>query len=370
MNRTYNRAYKFRLLPTKEQEIMFAKIFGCVRFIWNKMLEYAMNYYNEHKKSGYSTPAQYKSEFPWLKEVDSLALANVQLNLKKGYQAFFEERAQAPKFKSKHGSKQSYTTNNQEASQAIRLHDGNLRLPKVGFVKLIQHRPIKDGEKIKTCTISKSASGKYYVSIMVEGAAPVQHIKPRTEKIVGLDFSMTSLYVSSMGEIANYPRYYRMAEERLRILSRNVSRKKKGSKNRRKARLRLARWHEHIAYMRSDFLHKLSYALANTYDAVIVESLNMQAMSQALHFGKSVADNGWGRFLTFLEYKLIDRGKQLVRIDKWFPSSKKCSQCGTIKEALSLSERLYDCAMCGHIQDRDLNAALNIRTAGMAGIAW
>ena len=368
----YNKAYKFRLLPTKAQENFFARTFGCARFIWNKLLGYADGYYKEHGKTGFTTPAKFKTEYIWLKEVDSLALTNVQLNLEKAYKAFFKKTTKFPKYKSKKDTRQSYTTNNQEASNAIRIEDNTIRLPKIGAVKFIQHRQLKKTEKIKNCTISKSPSGKYYVSINVEGVSEIKKITPNAEKVLGLDFAMNGLYVSSEAEIANYPRYYRKAEAKLHKLSRNVSRKVKGSNNRHKARLKLAKLHETIRNLRDDFLHKLSYYLSNTYDVIVTEDLNMHDMSQALNFGKSVADNGWGRFLRFLEYKLLDRGKQLIKVDKWFASSKICSNCGTEKDQLSLSTREYVCdnKNCNLIIDRDYNAALNIRTAGMAGIAW
>lgn len=368
--KTYNKAYKYRLLPTREQKVLLSKTFGCVRFIWNKMLGHCLQAYKEHGKVEYITPAYFKKEFVWLKEVDSLALANVQLNLKRAFQNFFNEVAGFPHFKSKKHLTKNYTTNNQEASQAIRIENSRIRLPKLGFVRFIQHRHIKESEKIKSCTIKRTASGNYYISVLIEGISDIKQKKPLPEKVLGLDFSMTSLFVSNLGEIANYPRYFRTDEEKLHALSRNVSRKERGSNNYRKAMIKLARWHEHIANKRNDFLHKMSFQLAELYDVIIVENLNMHDMSQALNFGKSVADNGYGKFRRFLEYKLLDRGKQFIKIDKWFPSSKMCSSCGNIKQELSLSERTYECEACGISEDRDINAAKNIRTAGMAGIAW
>ena len=372
MTTKYNKAYKFRLLPNKEQEIYFVKCFGCVRFIWNKLLSYSDNYYKEHGKTNYITPAKYKSEYEWLREVDSLALANTQLNLKKAYQAFFNKKAKFPKYKSKKDTRQSYTTNNQEASNAIRIEDNFIKLPKIGLVKFIQHRQLKTHEKIKSCTISKSPSGKYYISIVVEGISEIKQVKPQADKVLGLDYAMNGFYVSSEGGIYNYPRYYRNRESKLHKLSKSVSRKIKGSNNRNKAKLKLAKWHDKVSNMRNDFLHKLSTKLANSYDAIIVEDINMRDMSQALHFGKSVADNGWGKFRQYLSYKLLDLGKQFIKINKWFPSSKTCSQCGTIKQELSLSDRVYICdnIECKLTLDRDINASLNIRTAGMAGVAW
>ena len=366
----YNKAYKFRLLPNQEQVILFAKTFGCSRFIWNKLLDYADKYYKEHGKTDYTTPARFKAEFEWLKEVDSLALANVQLNLKRAYTAFFRKSAKFPRFKSKKDIKQSYTTNNQNGT--IRIEDNTIKLPKVGNVNFIQHRSLKVNEEIKSCTVSRSPSGKYYISVLVEGVLEVEEVNPRPEKVLGLDYAMNGFYVDSTGKIANYPRYYRIAEEKLHKLSRGVSRKQKGSNNRYKARLKLAKWHERISNMRNDFLHKLSNKLANVYDAIIVEDVNLHDMSQALRFGKSIADNGFGIFRQYLNYKLLDRGKQFIKLNKWFASSQICSKCGTKNANLQLSDRIYHCINqeCNHEQDRDLNAAINIRTAGMAEIAW
>mgnify|MGYP003426487292 FL=1 len=193
----YNKAYKFRIFPNSEQITLFAKTFGCVRFVWNRMLEYADKYYKEHGKTGYITPAKFKPEFIWLKEVDSLALANAQINLQKAYQAFFHKTANFPKFKGKKDTRQSYTTNNQDASNAIRIEGNAIRLPKYGLVRVIQHRQFKAGEKIKNCTISKAPSGKYYVSIAVEGVSQIKQVKPQADKVLGLDFAMNGLFVSS-----------------------------------------------------------------------------------------------------------------------------------------------------------------------------
>ena len=365
----YNKAYKFRLLPNKEQHVLFLKTFGCVRFIYNKILDYTHAFYKEHGKYGSLTPAKFKEEFHWLKEVDSLALANAQLNLEKAYRGFFSKKSGFPRYKSKKDTRHTYTTNNQK-SNCLRIEGNSIKLPKIGLVRFIEHRQIRAEEEIKNCTVTRSPSGKYYISVIVEGVSQIKPIKLSPERVIGLDFSMSQLYVASDGKIANYPRYYRHDEKKLYFLQRAVSRKKKGSNNRYKARLKLARWHEHITNKRQDFLHKLSCTLANKSDAVVVEDLNMKGMSQALNFGKSVSDNGWGMFLAFLGYKLVDRGKQLIKIDKWFASSKICSACGNTKKILPLSQRVYDCEKCGHMQDRDRNASLNIRTAGMAEIAW
>ena len=189
-------------------------------------------------------------------------------------------------------------------------------------------------------------------------------MQKEVQAVIGLDFSMNTLYVDSEGKRANYPRFYRQALEKLAKEQRVLSRRKKGSNRWHKQRLKVAKLHEKIANQRKDFLHKLSRQIADQYDCVAIEDLNMKGMSQALHFGKSVADNAWGMFTSFLQYKLEEQGKQLIKIDKWFPSSKTCSKCGRIKDSLSLSKRLFCCG-CGLVADRDTNAAINIKKEGM-----
>lgn len=358
-----NKAYKFRLYPNKEQEIMLAKTFGCTRFIYNQMLADKIKHYKECKEKLNNTPAQYKTEFEWLKEVDSLALANAQMNLQTAYNNFFNSpKVGFPKFKSKHKNRMSYTTNNQKGS--IRLEYGKIKLPKVGFVKIKQHRIIPEDQIIKSCTVSKTPSGKYFVSILVE----YEFEQPETEldfdKIIGLDMDMKHLFTDSNGIRADYPRYYRQALDKLAREQRKLSKCKKGSSNRNKQRLSVAKIHEKIANQRKDFLHKLSHQITNDCDGVCIEDLNMRAMGQCLNLGKSVADNGWGMFTTFLLYKLFDQGKPLIKIDKWFPSSKMCSECGLINDNLTLADREWTCE-CGTHHDRDWNAAINIRREGI-----
>lgn len=358
-----NKAYKFRIYPNEEQKIIFAKTFGCARFIYNKMLSDKIDYYQQTKQRLNNTPAQYKTEFEWLKEVDSLALANAQMNLQKAFTNFFTNpKSGFPKFKSKHRHRKSYTTNNQKRS--ITLENGYLKLPKlVDLVKVKQHRQIPKDHKIKSVTISQTPSGKYYASILCEYENQIQTVEPKT--FLGLDFSMKELYVASDNTSAEYPRYFRKSQKKLAREQRKLSKCVIGSQNRNKQRLKVAKLHERVANQRKDFLHRLSRQIANTYDCVCIEDLDMKAMSQALNFGKSVADNGWGMFTTFLKYKLEDLGKQLIKIDRWFPSSKTCSNCGNVKENLSLSDRVYHCDYCGITINRDYNASMNIKNQGM-----
>lgn len=358
-----NKAYKFRIYPNAEQQIILTKTFGCVRFIYNQMLSDKINHYEETKQKLNNTPAQYKSKFPWLKEVDSLALANAQMNLQTAYNSFFRNpKIGFPKFKSKKSNRRSYTTNCVNGN--ISIDNGFLKLPKVGLVKLKQHRLILSNYKLKSVTISQTPSGKYYASVLFEYENQIQ--EQELHDFLGLDFSMHGLYKDSNGNEPAYPRYYRQAEERLKREQRKLSLMQKGSKNRSKQRIKVANLHEKVANQRKDFLHKQSRQIANAYDCVCIENLDMKAMSQSLNFGKSIADDGWGMFVTFLKYKLEETGKRLVKVNKFFASSQICNVCGYKNTATkNLSIRAWDCPECGAHHDRDINAAINIRNEGM-----
>lgn len=342
---------------------MFAKTFGCVRFIYNRMLSDKIKYYEETKQKLNTTPAQYKREFDWLKEVDSLALANAQMNLQAAYNHFFKSpKTGFPKFKSKKDNRRSYTTNCVNGN--ISIANGYIKLPKVGFIKLKQHRTIPSNYKLKSVTVSQTPGGKYYASVLFEYENQVQEQKPTT--FLGLDFSMHELYMDSNGNEPGYPRYYRQAEKKLIKEQRKLSKMQKGSNNRTKQRIKVAKLHEKVANQRKDFLHKQSRQITNVYDCVCIEHLDMKAMARSLHFGKSVSDNGWGKFVSFLQYKLKETGKQLVKVDKFFASSQICNVCGYKNtETKNLGIRAWDCPECGTHHDRDVNAAINIRNEGM-----
>ena len=360
-----NKAYRYRIYPTTEQKMMFAKTFGCVRFIYNKMLSDRIDYYKETGQKLNNTPAQYKEEFPWLKEVDSLALANAQMNLNKAYHNILSNRKHfgKPRFKSKKNCRASYSTNNQKGS--VRIEGHKVKLPKVGWVKLCQHRPLPENSIIKTVTISKTPSGKYYISMLVEYENQILPVIPKT--FLGLDFAMHGLYVASDEADAKYPSFLRTAEKRLAKAQRKLSNKQKGSHNREKQRLRVAILHEKVANQRRDFLHKKARYLADRYDVIGIEDISVKAMAKRkkggkFSFGKSVADNGWNMFTNMLEYKLAWQGKQLIKIDKWYPSSQLCHVCGYQNhETKDLSVREWDCPKCGSHHNRDKNAAINIR---------
>ena len=328
-----NKAYKYRIYPTPLQKELLAKTFGCVRFIYNKMLADKIDHYQLTKKSLSNTPAQYKNFYPFLKDVDSLALANAQLNLQTAYRNFFSQKnAGFPRFKSKK-KEASYTTNKVNGNIAV--INNAIKLPKVGYLKAKLHRQLPKNVVIKSVTVRKTATGKYYASILVEYEELKSQSAPITEKkTLGLDYSSSSVYMDSEGNSSNYDQYYRKSEQKLARLQRNLSRKKTGSANYAKQRRKVAGLHEKIACQRLDFLHKQSTAIAKQYDAVCVEEINLRGIARGLHLGKATYDNGFGLFRTLLKYKLEDQGKHFVVIGRWYPSSKTCSCCGHINPDL------------------------------------
>lgn len=270
-----------------------------------------------------------------------------------------------PKFKSRKGSRKSYTTNNQKGSIAI-VENRYVKLPKVGKVKAEIHRQPSDDWNLKSATISQDSDGKFYVSLLFEYETTITPI-PVSENAIGLDYKSDGLYTDSDGNVPEGThKYYRQSQDRLAHAQRKLKHKKKGSKNYKKQQKRIAKIHKHIANQRLDYLQKTSTKIANLYDVVCVENLNMQAMSnKKFGNGKATMDNGYGMFLSMLEYKLTDRGKYFVKVDKWYPSSQICYHCGTIHTRMKdLSIRVMECE-CGFVLDRDYNAALNIKKEGL-----
>jgi len=351
---------------------MLSKTFGCTRMIYNYYLDKRIKLYEKEKITfGYTKCANdltvLKKEKEFLKDVDSISLQQSLRHLDTAFQNFFKNsKAGFPKFKSKKNNNNSYSTvcvNNN-----IKLENGTISLPKIGKVKIRQHRSIPENYILKSVTVNQTPSEKYYVSILFECENQVQKTEP--QKFLGLDFSMRELYVASDGTSANYPRFYRQALKKLEREQRKLSKMQKGSNNRNKQRIKVARLHEKVTNQRKDFLHKQSRQITNAYDCVCIEDLNMKAMSQAMNFGKSVADNGWGMFTTFLQYKLEEAGKQLVRIDKFFASSQLCSVCGyQNSNTKDLSVREWTCPCCQTYHNRDINAAVNIQNEGMHSVS-
>ena len=365
-----NRAYKFRIYPNDEQRILFAKTFGCVRMVYNYWLDRKIRQYEENKTNvTYTVCAKEMAamkktdEYAFLKEVDSVSLQQSLRHLDAAFQNFFRQpKAGFPKFKSKKRNKNSYST--VCINSNITIGNGYLKLPKIGQVRLKQHRSIPNEYKLKSVTVSQTPGGNYYASILFEYENQVQEKK--LQSFLGLDFSMHELYRDSNGNEPAYPGYYRKAEKKLAKEQRKLSRMQKGSKNRDKQRIRVAKLHEKVSNQRKDFLHKQSRQITNACDCVCIEDLDMKAMSQSLNFGKSVMDNGWGMFIAFLKYKLEEQGKRLVKVDRFFASSQICNICGYKNpETKNLAVRAWDCPQCGKHHDRDVNAAINIRNEGM-----
>ena len=370
-----NKAIKYRIYPTREQAVLFAKTFGCCRKVYNLMLADKMESYQATGKFVAVTPAKYKKEYSYLKEVDSLALANAQINLQSAFRSRFTKKRKRkngfPKFKSAKKSRKSYTTNNQKGT--ITLMDSRyIKLPKVGKVKAKIHRQPEMDWQLKSATVSQNSDGKYYVSVLFElESQPSAYVADKTNAI-GLDYASDGLYVDDNGNKGTNHKYYRESHRKLAKAQRRLSRmqgskkKEEKSANYLKQLKKVNRIHRRIANQRLDNLHKISTEIANQYDVVCVESLNMKSMSnKKFGNGKSTMDNGYGMFLKMLEYKFADRKKYFVKVDKWFPSSQICDGCGKVhSEMKNLNNRIMKCD-CGLIIGRDQNAAINIKKEGL-----
>jgi putative transposase len=361
-----HKAVQVRLYPSIEQEIQLAQAFGCARWWWNYALNKSIEVYKETGKG--LTRAALNALLPalknsvdtvWLSDCYSQVLQATTLNLTTAYKNFFDQRAGFPKFKSKHG-KQSI-----QYPQNVNIVDGNVKLPgNIGIVKAKIHRVIEG--KIKTVTVSKTPSGKYLASILTEteGENPVVS----EGKIYGIDLGLKHFAVVTDGEkVSKYdnPKHLAKHEFNLKRKQKKLARKQKGSKSRNRYRKVVAKVYERVSNSRQDFLHKLSYKLVSDSQAVIVENLHVLGMVRNHNLAKAISDVGWGTFTNFLAYKLERKGAKLVEIDRWFPSSKLCSNCFYQLSELSLDVREWTCPHCGTQHDRDGNAATNIRAEGI-----
>ena len=360
------KAYKYRIYPNKEQEIYLQKTFGCARFIYNQMLSDRIKSYEENKdldikQVKYPTPAQYKKEFEWLKEVDSLALANAQMNLDKSYKNFFRDKSIGfPKFKSKKNNHKSYTTNNQNGT--IYIDNNKIKIPKLKtMIKIKQHREFIG--LIKSCTISQNPSGKYYISILVDTE---NYQLPKLDSKIGIDLGIKEFAITSDGEIFSNPKWMNKLEKRLAKLQKDLSRKQKGSNNRKKARLKVSKLHEKIANQRKDYLHKISHHIISENQVIVIEDLKVSNMIKNHKLAKSIANVSWFEFRRQLEYKANWYGRELIIAPTNYASSQLCSNCGNkSSQTKDLSCRTYICPICGMEMDRDINASKNLLKLAM-----
>jgi putative transposase len=358
------KAIKVRLYPTSEQELALAKSFGCARWYWNFALNACIQHYQETGKRlklaiYKGMLPQLKKEYPWLKEdCYSSVLQCVAINLDKAYKNFFEGRAKFPRFKSKH-HKQSI-----QYPQSVTVNGERLKVPKIGEIKAVFHREVTG--KIKTVTISKTPTDKYFASILCEMEGT--DVKQSGDKIIGIDLGLKDFAIVHDGDIATKyanPKHLYRHQKNLARKQKKLSRKTKGSKSRERFRKIVAKVHEKITNSRQDFLHKLSRKLVDESQIIVVENLNVKGMVKNRKLSKSISDVGWGMFVNFIGYKLQQKEGELIEIDRFFPSSKTCSCCGHIVDMLPLNIREWDCPNCNTHHDRDGNAALNIRNEGI-----
>ncbi|RBR29386.1 IS200/IS605 family element RNA-guided endonuclease TnpB [Enterococcus cecorum] len=370
------KAYKFRIYPTEEQEIFFAKTFGCVRKVYNLMLNDRKKAYEEvkndnSKKMTFPTPAKYKKEFPFLKEVDSLALANAQLHLDKAYKNFFRDKSVGfPRFKSKKNPVQSYTTNNQNGTVAL-IDSKFIKVPKLkSLIRIKLHRQPKG--MIKSATISRHASGKYYISLLCK--EEINEL-PKTNSAIGIDLGITDFAILSDGQKIDNNRFTSKMEKKLKREQRKLSKrallaKNKGiplseAKNYQKQKRKVARLHEKVMNQRTDFLNKLSTEIIKNHDIICIEDLNVKGMLRNHKLARSISDVSWSSFVAKLQYKADWYGREIIKVDQWFPSSQICSECGHKDGKKSLDIREWTCPICHTHHDRDINASINILTEGL-----
>ena len=369
-----NKAFKYELDLTVEQKESISKTLGCVRKIYNLMLNDKINHYEQFKENLKVNPTDYKNnpEFSYLKEVDSQALCSSWTNLMNAFNNFFKYHDSKgvgfPKFKCKK-NKQSYTTYNLGNCIRINEDDQTIKIPKIGWVKMFYHRPIQG--KIKHITIERTPSYRYYVSILCEltDSEALQMRLKKINKVIGIDLGLKEFAVLSDGLRIENPRFLKTSEKHLKKLQKDLSRCKKDSKNSDKTRIKLAKQHEYIKNQRKDFHHKLSRKIINENQVIVFEDLKVKGMLKNHNLSKSISDVGWTNFINMIKYKSEWAGREIIQVNQWFPSSQLCSVCGHKNvEVKSLSVRQWTCDHCGSEHDRDLNASINILKEGLKSL--
>jgi len=362
------KAYKYRIYPTKIQKTLIEKHFGSTRFLYNFFLDYRQKEYAKgNKKVGYMitqaelTKLKKLDEYKWLNECGSQALQMALRNLDSAFTRFFKKQGSYPKYKSKKHTHQSFT-----APQNIKVANNRVYLPKFtkDGLKVKLHRQIPDNATLKQATISRQ-NNQYFISILIDDTIAIP--KPtKAKNAVGLDMGISDLIITSDGKKYENKKYFIKSQKRLKKLQRRLSKKQKGSNNRQKAKLKVQKLHTKVTNQRTDYLHKISNEITNQYDIICLETLNVKGMIRNKHLSKSIADVAWSEFIRQLEYKASWRGKTVIKIDKWFPSSQICSYCGANTGKKPLNIRKFDCPQCGKKDiDRDINASINIRNYGL-----
>lgn len=353
------KAYKVRAFPTIEQQELIHKTFGCCRWYWNQSLSDNIKYYEENGRSKINTPAFYKEEYEWLKDVDAQALCFTQMDLQSAFSKFFREKNIGfPKYKTKKNQKNSYKT---MQSQGYEVTENTIKVRKLGKIKIVNHRH-KTGIA-KSCTISMTPSGEYYISILWKDEESNDFL-PKTNNEIGIDLGLTDLAICSDGQKFPVLQSLRNNLSKLKKEQRKLSKMSQGSNNYNKQKLKIAKLHQHIANQRKDYLHKISYKLTNENQVICLEDLNVKNMMKNHHLALSISDVGWSMFTNMLEYKAENKGRTVIKIDRWYPSSQICSYCGRNTGKKPLSIRNWTCSNCGKIHDRDINAAKNILQEG------
>lgn len=361
------KAFKYRIYPNKKQEQLIQKTFGCCRFVYNQTLTYRRNLYETEGKSmgkfdcnNYCTRVL-KNEYSWLREVDKWSLTNSVFNMDSAYQKFFKEHAGYPKFKGKKDNRKSYTTTFTNNSIEISFDGNKVKLPKLRWVKAKISREFTG--QIKSATISRNPSGKYFVSITID--CETESLEPMNDKI-GIDLGIKDLVITSNGDKFQNPKVLQKYQEKLAKEQRRLSKKKPGSKNRNKQRIKVAKIYEKIANIRKDNLHKISRKLINENQVIVSENLNISDMVKNHNLAKSISDCGWYELTRQLAYKAEWYSRTYLRIDTFYPSSQTCSCCGYANpETKDLSVREWECPECRTVHDRDINAAKNILNEGL-----